>query len=87
MAEYFCNSVGILQQCAPPGQFGGFEKAQSKPPAVQNEGTSKFYKQKLFLETLDLLLHVRLICQPLGALLHPGCCFVFNAMMLKTCTD
>ena len=54
MAEYFCNSVGILQQCAPPGQFGGFEKAQSKPPAVQNEGTSKFYKQKLFIETLVL---------------------------------
>jgi len=30
--------VGVLQQSAPPGQFVGFEKTASKPPAVTNEG-------------------------------------------------
>ena len=30
--------MGVLQQSAPPGQFVGFEKTASKPPAVTNEG-------------------------------------------------
>ena len=38
MADHLCNSVGILQQFAPPGQFAGFEKSGSKSPAVTNEG-------------------------------------------------
>ncbi|XP_023930513.1 mediator of RNA polymerase II transcription subunit 21 isoform X2 [Lingula anatina] len=37
MADHFCNSAGILQQYAPPGQFTGFEKSGSKPPAVTQE--------------------------------------------------
>lgn len=32
--------MGVLQQSAPPGQFVGFEKTASKPPAVTNEGKS-----------------------------------------------
>ena len=32
--------MGVLQQSAPPGQFVGFEKTASKPPAVTNEGDS-----------------------------------------------
>jgi len=32
--------VGVLQQSAPPGQFVGFDKTASKPPAVTNEGES-----------------------------------------------
>ncbi|KAK3083706.1 hypothetical protein FSP39_001771 [Pinctada imbricata] len=31
-ADYFCNSVGILQQFSPPSQFAGFEKQQGKSP-------------------------------------------------------
>jgi len=38
LADHFCNAVGVLQQNAPPGQFVGFEKTASKPPAVTNEG-------------------------------------------------
>jgi len=38
LADHFCNAVGVLQQSAPPGQFVGFEKTASKPPAVTNEG-------------------------------------------------
>jgi len=38
LAELFCNSVGILQQSAPPGSFAGLEKAGSKEPAVNNDG-------------------------------------------------
>ncbi|GFR82648.1 mediator of RNA polymerase II transcription subunit 21 [Elysia marginata] len=30
-AEHFYNSIGILQQCAPPSPFTGFEKPGGKP--------------------------------------------------------
>lgn len=36
MAEYFCNSVGILQQTAPTENFVGLEKAGMKEPAITN---------------------------------------------------
>lgn len=28
LADQFCNSIGILQQSAKPGQFGGFERCK-----------------------------------------------------------
>ena len=38
MADHFCNSIGVLQQSAVPGQFTGFEKSGIKPPTDQPEG-------------------------------------------------
>lgn len=32
MGEHFCNSVGVLQQCAPPSPFQGFDKQGGKSP-------------------------------------------------------
>jgi len=40
LAEHFCNSIGILQQNAPPGSFAGLEKAGNKEAGVTNEGES-----------------------------------------------
>ncbi|XP_064612349.1 mediator of RNA polymerase II transcription subunit 21-like [Liolophura sinensis] len=37
MADHFCNSTGVLQQCAPPSSFPGFEKSGPKSPAIQQE--------------------------------------------------
>lgn len=34
MGEHFCNSVGILQQCAPPSSFQGFDKQGGKSPVL-----------------------------------------------------
>ena len=35
MADHFCNSVGVLQQCAPPSPFPGFDKQGGKTPVPQ----------------------------------------------------
>jgi len=47
--------VGVLQQSAPSGQFVGFEKTASKPPAITNEG-----------DLIDILL---VVCKPIGLLI------------------
>jgi len=35
MAEHFCNSVGVLQQCAPPSTLQSFDKQGGKSPVSQ----------------------------------------------------
>lgn len=34
-AEHFCNSIGILQQYAPPSKFSGFDRSGSQTPNQQ----------------------------------------------------
>ncbi|KAK3721627.1 hypothetical protein RRG08_044708 [Elysia crispata] len=45
-AEHFYNSIGILQQCAPPSPFPGFEKPGGKPapPPPQEDYAVLFAK-------------------------------------------
>lgn len=43
-AENFCNSIGILQQFAPPGKFSGFERSGSQTPQ-QNQQSQEDYAQ------------------------------------------
>ena len=56
MGDHFCNAVGVLQQFAPPGQFAGFDKTGSKPPAVTNDGKDgnvcKVTTEAVFFEQL-----------------------------------
>lgn len=54
LAENLCNSVGILQQFAPPGQFAGFEKTSSRPPAVQNEDHAILFAQLIARTAKDI---------------------------------
>lgn len=39
-AEYFCNSIGILQQYSTPSKFAGFDRSGSQTPQ-QQEGNCK----------------------------------------------
>ena len=55
LADHFCNAVGVLQQSASHGQFVGFEKTASKPPAVTNEGES-FTTIWVYLSFVDIFL-------------------------------
>ncbi|KAL3856704.1 hypothetical protein ACJMK2_011427 [Sinanodonta woodiana] len=34
LADHFCNSIGVLQQCAPSSPFPGFDKQGGKSPAA-----------------------------------------------------
>ena len=43
-AENFCNSIGILQQFAPPGKFSGFERSGSQTPQ-QNQQIQEDHAQ------------------------------------------
>ncbi|XP_044260919.1 mediator of RNA polymerase II transcription subunit 21 [Tribolium madens] len=36
-AEHFCNSIGILQQFAPPSKFPNFDRSGSQTPQQQNQ--------------------------------------------------
>ncbi|CAH0384620.1 unnamed protein product [Bemisia tabaci] len=36
-AEHFCNSIGILQQMAPPSKFSGFDRSGSQTPQQQDD--------------------------------------------------
>ncbi|KAJ8874891.1 hypothetical protein PR048_022781 [Dryococelus australis] len=36
-ADNFCNSIGILQQCAPPSKFPGFDRSGSQTPSSQTQ--------------------------------------------------
>lgn len=36
-AEHFCNSIGILQQFAPPSKFPGFDRSGSQTPQQQTQ--------------------------------------------------
>ncbi|KAL4231137.1 Mediator of RNA polymerase II transcription subunit 21 [Mactra antiquata] len=47
MGEHFCNSIGILQQYAPPSPFQGFDKQGGKspvPPPPQEDYGAMFAK-------------------------------------------
>lgn len=54
LADHFCNAVGILQQCAPPGQFVGFERSATKPPAVTNEDHALLFAQLIARTAKDI---------------------------------
>lgn len=36
-AEHFCNSIGILQQFAPPSKFPNFDRSGSQTPQQQTQ--------------------------------------------------
>ncbi|PSN52929.1 Mediator of RNA polymerase II transcription subunit 21 [Blattella germanica] len=36
-ADHFCNSIGILQQHAPPSKFPGFDRSGSQTPQQQQQ--------------------------------------------------
>lgn len=36
-AEHFCNSIGILQQFAPPSKFSNFDRSGSQTPQQQTQ--------------------------------------------------
>ncbi|RZC36837.1 mediator of RNA polymerase II transcription subunit 21 [Asbolus verrucosus] len=36
-AEHFCNSIGILQQFAPPSKFPSFDRSGSQTPQQQSQ--------------------------------------------------
>lgn len=36
-AEHFCNSIGILQQFAPPSKFSNFDRSGSQTPQQQSQ--------------------------------------------------
>ncbi|XP_054259751.1 mediator of RNA polymerase II transcription subunit 21-like [Macrosteles quadrilineatus] len=36
-AEYFCNSIGILQQYSTPSKFSGFDRSGSQTPQQQED--------------------------------------------------
>ncbi|CAH1723443.1 unnamed protein product [Macrosiphum euphorbiae] len=41
-ADNFCNSIGILQQCALPSKFSNFDRNGSQTPQQQEDYTSLF---------------------------------------------
>ncbi|XP_050421494.1 mediator of RNA polymerase II transcription subunit 21 [Adelges cooleyi] len=41
-ADHFCNSIGILQQCAVPSKFSNFDRNGSQTPQQQEDYTSLF---------------------------------------------
>ncbi|CAH1801406.1 unnamed protein product [Owenia fusiformis] len=55
MADHFCNSIGILQQFAPSGQFVGFDKSVSKSPApVENEDHARLFAELIARTAKDI---------------------------------
>ncbi|CAB0000670.1 unnamed protein product [Nesidiocoris tenuis] len=41
-AEYFCNSIGILQQFSTPSKFAGFDRSGSQTPQQQDDYAQLF---------------------------------------------
>uniref|UniRef100_A0A224XNH3 Mediator of RNA polymerase II transcription subunit 21 n=1 Tax=Panstrongylus lignarius TaxID=156445 RepID=A0A224XNH3_9HEMI len=41
-AEYFCNSIGILQQNSTPSKFAGFDRSGSQTPQQQDDYAQLF---------------------------------------------
>lgn len=56
-ADNFCNSIGILQQCALPSKFSNFDRNGSQTPQ-QQEGNCVLY---IFLNTRIQLLEVSFV--------------------------
>nr|CAB3263733.1 mediator of RNA polymerase II transcription subunit 21-like [Phallusia mammillata] len=54
LADHFCNSVGILQQTAPPGTFAGLEKSGNKAPAVTNDETIALFSNLIMRTAKDV---------------------------------
>ena len=54
MADHFCNSVGVLQQFAPPSPFPGFDKQGGKTPVPQpTEGNTVLLSYRIRYEVSD----------------------------------
>lgn len=51
MGEHFCNSVGVLQQCAPSSQFPSFDKQGGKSPVTQQPEDYAVVFSKLIART------------------------------------
>lgn len=59
MGEHFCNSVGVLQQCAPPSPFQGFDKQGGKSPVPPQQEDYAAMFSKLIARTakdIDVLI-------------------------------
>lgn len=54
LAEHFCNSVGILQQNAPPGSFPGMEKGGMTEPAITNDESIKLFSTLITRTAKDI---------------------------------
>ncbi|XP_014677693.1 PREDICTED: mediator of RNA polymerase II transcription subunit 21-like [Priapulus caudatus] len=54
MADHFCNSIGILQQCAPPSSFPEFDKGGMKPPATQQEDYAELFAKLIARTAKDI---------------------------------
>ncbi|XP_014248316.1 mediator of RNA polymerase II transcription subunit 21 [Cimex lectularius] len=42
-AEYFCNSIGILQQHSTPSKFAGFDRSGSQTPQQQQDDYAQLF--------------------------------------------
>lgn len=51
-AEYFCNSIGILQQYSTPSKFAGFDRSGSQTPQQQEGNCKSNYFDFLMLNLL-----------------------------------
>lgn len=59
MAEHFCNSVGVLQQCAPSSSFQNLDKQGGKTPETQSSEDYAVVFSKLIARTakdIDVLI-------------------------------
>ncbi|KAK2162876.1 hypothetical protein LSH36_90g06027 [Paralvinella palmiformis] len=54
LADHFFNSVGVLQMCAPPGQFPGFEKTSTKPSPTSNDDHALLFAQLIARTAKDI---------------------------------
>lgn len=57
MAEHFTNSIGCLQQTAPPSHFAGFERSTVSPPNAPTEGkwrtSTRHYFYSLYVVVME----------------------------------
>ncbi|XP_060084732.1 mediator of RNA polymerase II transcription subunit 21-like [Ylistrum balloti] len=54
LADQFCNSVGILQQCSPPSTFAGFEKQLGKSPTDTQEDYAAIFAKLIARTAKDI---------------------------------
>jgi len=54
MGEHFCNSVGILQQCAPSSPFQNFDKQGRKSPVPPAEDYAAMFSKLIARTAKDI---------------------------------